>query len=50
MTQRNTYGASWSSTYRCDLTPHGDVDRLALRARAAGASGQAEWAALGDQR
>ena len=31
LTQRNTYGASWSSTYRCDLTPQGDVDRLAVR-------------------
>jgi hypothetical protein len=31
MTQRNTYGASWSSSYRCDLTPQGDVDRLAVR-------------------
>ena len=31
MTQRNTYGASWSSTYRCDVTPQGDVDGLAVR-------------------
>jgi hypothetical protein len=31
LTQRNTYGASWSSSYRCDLTPQGDVDRLAVR-------------------
>jgi hypothetical protein len=31
MTQRNTYAASWSSAYRCDLTPLGDVDRLAVR-------------------
>ena len=31
LTQDNTYGASWSSTYRCDLTPQGDVARLAVR-------------------
>ena len=31
LAQRNTYGASWSSAYQCDLTPEGVVTRLAVR-------------------